>query len=242
MLNPVHNIYIPYIMIKKYTIYGERCSGTNYLLDIMNINFDAEITWDYGWKHFFGFQDEKLQDSDDTLFICIVRNTVDWINSFYREKHHLPLKYNTTLSEEAKLDEFLNEEFWSINDDDGNIDISNEKMEDRNIYTGERYKNIFELRHTKIKWMLTDLPNKVKNHIFIRYEDLKYDFINTLLQIKNKGLQFKQDITSPVNTNRYKNTSETFFEKTNNIKASLIIDNPNLIKTYEKELGYIYTV
>ena len=230
-----------YIMINKYTIFGERCSGTNYLFDILNINFDAEITWDYGWKHFFGFQDEELQDSDNTLFICIVRNPVDWINSFYREMHHLHLKYKTTLSEEAKLDEFLNKEFWSINDDDGNNDIANEKMEDRNIYTGERYKNIFELRHTKIKWLLTDLPNKVKNYVFIRYEDLKYDFTNTVLQIKNKGLKFKEHITSPINTNRYKNTPEIFVEKTNTIESSVIMNNPNLIKTYEKELKYIYT-
>ena len=62
-------------------------------------------------------------------------------------------------------------------------------MNDRNIYTGNRYKNIFELRHTKIKWMLEDLPNKVKNCIFIRYEDLINDFDNTLLKIKNKRLK-----------------------------------------------------
>ena len=39
-------------------------------------------------------------------------------------------------------------------------------MIDRNVYTGKRYKNIFELRHTKIKWMLEDLPNKEQNCIY----------------------------------------------------------------------------
>ena len=48
-------------MLKKYTIYGERCSGTNYLESIININFDSNITWEYGWKHFFGFQDDVLK-------------------------------------------------------------------------------------------------------------------------------------------------------------------------------------
>ena len=42
-------------MLRKYAIYGERCSGTNYLENIININFDVKITWEYGWKHFFGF-------------------------------------------------------------------------------------------------------------------------------------------------------------------------------------------
>ena len=64
-------------MIKKYTIYGERCSGTNYLENIIDINFDVNLTWEYGHKHFFGHQDNKLKNSDDTLFICIVRNLPD---------------------------------------------------------------------------------------------------------------------------------------------------------------------
>ena len=64
------------------------------------------------------------------------------------------------MSEKEKIDEFLNKEFWSFNDNNGNRDTTKEILEDRNIYTGERYKNIFELRHTKIKWMLEDLPKK----------------------------------------------------------------------------------
>ena len=84
------------------------------------------------------------------------------------------------MSEKEKLDEFLNKEFWSFNDNKGNRDTTKEIMCDRNIYTKERYKNIFELRHTKINWMLEYLPNKVKHFIFIKYEDLINDFDKTL--------------------------------------------------------------
>ena len=45
----------PTPVIKKVTIYGERCSGTNYLEELIVSNFDVKITWEYGWKHFFGF-------------------------------------------------------------------------------------------------------------------------------------------------------------------------------------------
>ena len=41
--------------------------------------------------------------------------------------------------------------------------------------------------------MLEDLPNKVKNCIFIRYEDLINDFDKTLLKIK--GLEVKKILT-----------------------------------------------
>ena len=40
--------------MKKYTIYGERCSGTTYLQTLIETNFQGcAITWEYGWKHFF---------------------------------------------------------------------------------------------------------------------------------------------------------------------------------------------
>ena len=110
-------------------------------------------------------------------------------------------------------------------------------MLDRNIYTGERYKNIFELRHTKIKWMLEDLPNKVKNYIFIKYEDLINDFDKTLLKIKNKGLKVKENINFPLNTDLYKHTKHVkYIKKENSISTELILSNPNLIPLYEQIL------
>jgi hypothetical protein len=142
------------------------------------------------------------------------------------------------LCNEKRLDEFLNKEFYSVFDKD-----QTERMEDRNIYTGERYKNIFELRHTKIKWILEDLPNKVKNCIFIRYEDLINDFDKTLLKIRDKGFEVKKNINFPLNTNNYKNNKNNqkkkFIQKKNSISTELILNNPNLIPLYEEKLNNI---
>ena len=218
-------------MLKYFTIYGERCSGTNYLENLINMNFDVNITWKYGPKHFFGFQNHLLKNSDDTLFICIVRNLPDWINSFYREKWHIAdhLRIN--------IYNFLNKEFYSYNDINSGLQDGKEILQDRNIYTKKRYKNIFELRHTKIKWMLEDLPNKVKNYIFIKYEDLINNFKNTLIKIKNKGLKVKDSIKFPLNTNKYKKFNDRIYLKKKNIISNdLIISNKNLILFYEKKL------
>ena len=222
-------------MIKKYTIYGERCSGTNYLENIMNLNFDAEITWDYGWKHFFGFLDERLKNSDDTLFICIIRNPVDWVNSFARIPHHIPSHIK------RYLNRFLNNEFYT-DPRTWNCKIyynnkSNILGEDRNIYTGERYKNIFELRHIKLKWMIEELPKKVKNCILIKHEDLLNDFENTMIKLMNKGLNVKQNINFPINTSNYKNRPNTrYVKKANRIHSDTILKNPNFIPGYDKIL------
>ena len=63
-------------MITKVKIYGERCSGTNYLKKILELNFDIEFADDtFGHKHFFGWQNGRIKKwGDDILFICIVRN------------------------------------------------------------------------------------------------------------------------------------------------------------------------
>ena len=227
--------------ISKIQIYGERCSGTNYLEDLIEKNFDINITWEYGWKHFFGFDQEKLNNSDDTLFICITRDIYNWINSLYREMHHLPLKYIIDINTEDKINRFINCEFYSINDNNQNIDFNDEIMEDRNIYTGNRYKNIFELRHNKLKFLIEDLPKKIKNYILIRYEDLINDFENTMYKIKNTGLIVKNNIIFPLNTTAYKKNVDIEFKlnsKINHISKDLILTNQNFIKMYEIYLGY----
>ena len=227
-------------MIKNFTIYGERCSGTNYIEELILKNFNIELTWKYGFKHFFGFND--LSNSDDTLFIGIIRNPYNWLNSFYLVPHHIP-KENI-----KNIDTYLNNEWYSVynkNDNkwfiDKDID-TNERLFDRNLYTKNRYKNIFDMRYTKIKFLIEDMPYKVKNYIFIKYEDLIDNFENTFNKIKDKGLTIKDNIDYPLNSIKYKKDDNIqFIEKTDKdykIKREIILQNNNFNIEYEKILGY----
>ena len=209
-------------MIKKFTIYGERCSGTNYIEELLIQNFDIEVTWEYGWKHFFGFND--LSNSNDILFIGIVRNLCDWVNSLYRKKHHL--KPEITVDKKT----FLNHSFYSF-DNDGN-----EYMTDRNIETKERYKNIFELRHVKNKFLIEKMPKLVKNYCLITYDDLIDNFADVMKKIKNYGLVVKNNINFPINVFYYKKHKDIIYVKKNNKKIDhdRIISKANL--HYEKIL------
>jgi hypothetical protein len=208
-------------MITKVTIYGERCSGTNYLEELIKLNFNITITWEYGWKHFFGFND--LKNSDETLFIGIVRNPYDWLNSFYREQHHLPSSFKN-------IDTFLNGEFYSINNDKSEI------MVDRNMYTKQRYKNIFDMRYSKIKFLKDKMPLLVKNYIFISYESLLTEFNSTMNKIKNKGLIIK-NINFPLNVDYYrKDKKHKFLQKSkiNHISKEKIINKLDMF--YETDI------
>ncbi len=166
--------------ITEYCILGERCTGTNYLQKLIETNFNLkEVTHKYGWKHFFGFSDYK--DSDNVLFIGLVRDPFQWLGSLNKKKHHLAPHLRKNMRT------LLRSEFFSIYDEAGHgPKYGREIMEDRNIFTGKRYKNIVELRNTKNKFLLDVMQNKVKNYILLRYEDLSSKTFEQLENFKNK--------------------------------------------------------
>jgi len=214
-------------MINNIQIYGERCSGTNYLENLIKKNFDITITSKYGWKHFFGFN--ELNDNENTLFICIVRNPVDWFNSLYRERHHLPINF-------SNLNNFLNSEVISTRDN-GTIIYEDKNLMNKNKY----YKNLFELRHIKLKYLIDILPNLVKNYILIKYEDLINNYEKTMEKIKSFNLKLNENIVFPENHYLYKSTQNKFNNniKKNNLDKNLILNNTNFYTYYEKKLNYI---
>ena len=210
--------------MKKFTILGERCSGTNYLEEVILLNFDVEICWNFAWKHYFNLKND-FSNNDDVLFIGIIRNLEDWINSLYREKHHLP--NDLTIN----IDTYLNNTFYSIDNK------NNELMCDRNMETGERYKNIFELRRIKNKFLIEIIPTLVKNYCLITYEELTTDFHNIMNKIKNYGLEVKNHIEFPLNITYYKKNKDIpFIKKVNIIPKNKIFEiamNDNELIYYE---------
>lgn len=175
-------------MIKNFTIYGERCSGTNFLealftgksffyddskLDLdpkfkkqSKAAFNLPITWDFGHKHFFGFKDKEiLEHGNETLFLGIVRDPFRWLSSLFVERHHVP-QCNWS------YDKFLFGEWYSIDHDRFSEKFLQEELEDRNFNTGKRYKNIFELRKSKLEYLYDKMPKLAKHYMLIRYEDL----------------------------------------------------------------------
>lgn len=235
-------------MINKYTIYGERCSGTNYLEDIISKNFNVEITWKYGWKHFFGHNitdktdnlEADIKNADDVLFICIVRGIIPWINSFYKTPHHV----NDEIKED--FDKFISDEIYTphwtrkFNKEDIVPNKLLNYIEDRNFNTGNRYNNIFELRYNKIMYMTNTLPKIAKNYIFIRYEDLINNFDKVMNQIKDIGLNPKANINFPLNSKSYKNNpnQKMYFNKKTIVDEIGIIKNTSYNAKIENKIGY----
>jgi len=185
-------------MIRRVVLYGERCSGTNYLEQLLLANFDVEIVSGYGHKHFFGFH--NLENSDDVLFIGIVRNLHDWIGSLYHHRHHLP----PDLCRDATT--FLSHEFYSVDEEGREI------MTDRNLETGGRYRNIFEMRHVKNRFLVESMPGLVRHYRLITYEDLLRD-LRGIMSSLSSLLRTRPGIEFPVNIPYYKDQKDTPFHK-----------------------------
>lgn len=171
--------------INKFCIFGERCSGTNLLQNLVETNFDIEYNNDICHKHFFGFS--SLENTGNTLFLCVVRNFYDWIMSFFEKQHHIMYNEST-----INIKTFLTQEIHSF-DTQGN-----EIIQDWNYATGCPYKNIFELRKFKNLFFTDILPTKVKNHYLVLYENIsnitfQVNFLEKLereFQLKRKNNSF----------------------------------------------------
>lgn len=156
----MYNVKSSNDIIQNFTIYGERHSGTNWLEKIISNKFNLPVTWDFGWKHFFGFQsNEKLNTANNTLFIGIVRNIYDWIGAMQKIPYHI--SFDNSKNHIVNLKPLLSKNHRQ--------DII---YEDQNIYTHKLYKSIFELRYIKLHYLYYYMPLLVNNYILIRYEDL----------------------------------------------------------------------
>jgi hypothetical protein len=230
--------------MKKFAILGERCSGTNFLEELITHNFNLLYTTEYGSKHFFCFDDYTNKNTQDTLFIGIIRNPIYWLNSFSKELYHVPEQNRKNIAS------FLFNEFYSVHDEidtthkpyDSNIFVMNNKFythqyktnqNDLNYRTGKKYKNIFELRKTKNDYLINVMPTKVDNYILVNYEDLLYNMEITLNAIKD---QFNLTLSKPSfeTIKKYKKSDAYKF-----VLQRQITFNPDVVKMIWRNLDVI---
>lgn len=207
--------------IEKFTIYGERHSGTNFLEQCIKSEFGLDITYFYGHKHFFGFNKPETirYKNRGVLFFGIVRDPYNWLSAFYNAPHHVPQqnRFNFT--------SFLTNEWYSVKLNGDEI------LDDRNFNTQPnpiRYKNIFELRKTKYEYLVDILPFVAQNYVLLRYEDF--------IRNHRKYLGIIQD---RFRLKKIGNAPDAFVKRNievNDLEKSII--DSNLDWSVEETLGY----
>jgi hypothetical protein len=207
-----------------FTILGERCTGTHFLQYAVVNNFPG-IQYIKGEKHFFGNREFRENDSSppengslheiqmrqvdripphELAVIMIVRDPVEWVDSFYKRKHHVPPEIRNSIHS------FLNTEFYSIYEEPPKKGA--EILEDRDWRTKERYRNLFALRAGKHAYMLEEVPKRFPHSILIKYEDLRDHYEETLSRIRDR-FGWKPRYAEFAKITQYKGTFHAVYEK-----------------------------
>jgi len=154
-------------------IFGERCSGTNFVAQLLRRNVPRlKLTDDRGWKH--GFPERIDDGAEGCVFVIVTRDPCDWVRSLHKKPWHAaePLR-------NVDLATFVREPWWCewgrdmpLAEDDPRI--GTEMMHERDPDSGERYANALQLRTGKLRaWQA--LANSVKHHQVVRYEDVRLE-------------------------------------------------------------------
>ncbi|WP_052418233.1 hypothetical protein [Pseudooceanicola atlanticus] len=167
-------------------VFGERRSGTNLVHRLLGRNTGLQMTNRFGWKH--GLPAYPVMPLK-CLFIGVVRHPLDWLKSFYRG----PFEVAPDIARKPFPD-FLRAEWESVYTPrnsgwfdhgyelDPRLGRGTVLQLDRHPITGRRFRNVVELRNTKLQGHLSLLARNL-NAVFVRYEDVVADqqgFVDTL--------------------------------------------------------------
>ncbi len=233
------------IPITQVQFLGERCSGTNYLQNLIIKNFHfAPPYFAFSSKHFpVWLEGEWFQNvlpkygenrfyrkNDHCLFIVIFRNPYDWLHSFCEKPYHTSQEFKKSVKKD--FSKFIRAT-WDAEPD--------RKYVECNPRDGSPFKNVMQLRTARIRNMLA-IGELVDNIYYLQYETVRDEPEKVIAEIAQLfGLE-AADPFEPV-LEHYKAShviSDTFevkeYPKISNDDLRYI--NRYLDKDLEKLIGY----
>ena len=182
-------------MIKDYSIFGERHSGTKIITSLLQNNLKLEFTVRYGVKHWYiksleprppintttdySVEGDIHINSDNTLFIFVIRHPFTWVPAMFKRPYHMGN------IDRSNIMNFIKDEALSF----GKNHKKQWKFNEKGFYFIERHDNIIDLRNKKYEHFY-NLRNHVKNFEIIKYEN----FLQDIRRIINKyNLPLKHD-------------------------------------------------
>ncbi|MEE4212016.1 MAG: hypothetical protein V2I43_22450 [Parvularcula sp.] len=138
-------------MIRRVQVYGQRCSGTNALIKLIETNFpELTFTEEYGFKHWL--VPDWVQLPSDVLAIVIAREPGEWLRSLHNKPWHAhPDLKKLPFSEfiRAPWESLWDDDFWGVSPD---CDIYNTPIvEERCPSTGKPFANPVAKRTAKLR-------------------------------------------------------------------------------------------
>src|SRR6056297_819265 len=229
-----------------FKIYGERCSGTNFVETLIQQNLPGlKSGRRYNWeKHNFV---NPPFTHDEQIAVVVVRDAFDWLRSLYRSPHQVGYWYR-----DVDFSGFLRHEWSSIFNGfliqrQRQFPVRlKEVMYERHPMTGARIENVIALCNLKIQSQLK-VRNLYRNWVILRFEDARADpeaVIRKLadhfdLKMTVPFLPVKKDVSNyslPGDVEGKGRTRE--YAKIAKSDSKFVLDTLDLEQ--EKIVGYVY--
>lgn len=163
-------------------IYGERNSGTTFLMkllekNLLNVNIeDGLFTNRMGWKHSFLYKNIVKKYKRNTIFIFLIRDLEPWLKSMYKNPYHIGRRRN--------IKEFIRKPI---------LPKEGRRRHPINLDMRER-SNIVSLRYGKILSYLSAMSH-LENCLFLNLGDLQKNYEKVLAFIsKNFNIRKREKV------------------------------------------------
>ena len=156
--------------VRRVQLYGQRCSGTNYLQRLIEQNLPGlKVSFCFGYKH--STPKNLHQPHDDCLFCVIYRDPYTWLQSLHQNAWHAhPRMRDAPFSEFIRLPWHCIYDHESCTPPDDPM-YGKEMMHERHPESGLRYANVMQMRSDRIRrWQF--LSARVKHFWWVQYESL----------------------------------------------------------------------
>jgi len=154
-------------------VYGERCSGTKWIAQLLLHNLlSIRAVDDFGWKH--GWVQGDVDHAGDCVFVVVHRDPFDWLRSLHKMPWHAAPELRS-----VPFARFLRTPWRCLWGADmelaaGDPRAGTEMRHERDLATGAPFSNVMRLRSAKMRaW--DQLPARVLHHVDVRYEEVLRD-------------------------------------------------------------------
>lgn len=179
-----HDFYRPYIhfsgeKITEFALMGQRCSGTNYIEHLIKKNFPSyffnptssieTMPHKHHWPFLIPSRDYSFLKNNHCLFILIVRNPYEWIQSLFLHTALLSHQDRSSLYSFISTKCQYNLPWLYLPENENS------------------FQNLLSARNCEINNFLA-IGSKVANFLLVRYEDLSKDpanFVNFVAKYFN---------------------------------------------------------
>lgn len=167
--------------IRRYQVFGERSSGTNFVKRLIGRNSPLQPIEELGWKHALP---HMTAIPEDTAIVCVVRDARPWALSMHAKPWHCPPEMQA-----LGFSDFIRAEWGTVADrrryfpQVAQLGGEGQPLQlDRDPLSGKPYENLFALRRAKISGLFSFLARDC-TLIFVRLESVlarQEEFLDTL--------------------------------------------------------------